>query len=238
MLNMFRTLLHPSTGDYDFSIVTIHWPCVLVSMCVGVSLWLVWGSIRVTGCVWACYTDIVEPCRPQMTVLRMRIECWISKTTDAHSEHAIVIALLPQQWLHERAAVWYVHRLSCRSCPEGPAAPWKEQVRPKLEPANLWDACPNGTWKDFLVTWHSLLSEFCFISFVRPVSLCCEVYAYLYTHLTVYRLYMCYRCYQITLRWNIFRQVGSNAKFWLDVYRWDTRLAVTGRIRVIGQSSF
>ena len=96
------------------------------------------------------YTDIVELGRPRMTVLRMRIECWISKATDAHSEHAIVIALLPQQWLHERAAVWYVHRLSCRSCPEGPAAPRKEIFRPKSEPANLWDACPNGTWKDSL----------------------------------------------------------------------------------------
>ena len=40
-----------------------------------------------------------------MTVLRMRILFWISKATEAHSEHAIVIALLPQQWLHERAAV-------------------------------------------------------------------------------------------------------------------------------------
>ena len=40
-----------------------------------------------------------------MTLLRMRIACWISKATDAHSEHAIVIALLPQQMLDERAAV-------------------------------------------------------------------------------------------------------------------------------------
>jgi len=49
MLNMFRTLMHPSSGACDFSIVSPHWPCVLVSMCVGVSVWLGWGGIRVAG---------------------------------------------------------------------------------------------------------------------------------------------------------------------------------------------
>ena len=41
MLNMFRTLIHPSPGACDFSIVSPHWLCVLVSVCVGVSVWLV-----------------------------------------------------------------------------------------------------------------------------------------------------------------------------------------------------
>jgi len=41
MLNMFRTLIHPSSGACDFFIASLHWLCVLVSMCVGVSLWLV-----------------------------------------------------------------------------------------------------------------------------------------------------------------------------------------------------
>jgi len=40
MLNMFRTLIHPSSGGCDFSIVSPHRLCVLVSMCVGVSVWL------------------------------------------------------------------------------------------------------------------------------------------------------------------------------------------------------
>jgi len=34
MLNMFRTLIHPSSGACDFSIVSPHWSCVLVSICV------------------------------------------------------------------------------------------------------------------------------------------------------------------------------------------------------------
>ena len=49
MLNMFRTLIHPSSGACDFSIVSPHWLCVLVSMCVGVSVWLSSGGILVAG---------------------------------------------------------------------------------------------------------------------------------------------------------------------------------------------
>ena len=35
------------------------------------------------------------------------------QATDTHSEHVILIAFPPQQWLHERASVLYVHFLSC-----------------------------------------------------------------------------------------------------------------------------
>jgi len=49
MLNMFRTIIHPSSGACDFPIVSPHGLCVLVSMCVGVSVWLGWGGIRVAG---------------------------------------------------------------------------------------------------------------------------------------------------------------------------------------------
>jgi len=49
MLNMIRTLIHPSSGACDFSIVSLHWSCVLVLMCVGVSVWLDWSGIRVAG---------------------------------------------------------------------------------------------------------------------------------------------------------------------------------------------
>jgi len=49
MLNMFWTLIHPSSGACDFSVVSPHWSRVLVSMCVGVSVWLGWGGIRVAG---------------------------------------------------------------------------------------------------------------------------------------------------------------------------------------------
>jgi len=41
VLNMFRTLIHPSSGACKFPIVSPHCLCVLVSMCVGVSVRLV-----------------------------------------------------------------------------------------------------------------------------------------------------------------------------------------------------
>ena len=48
-ITTFRTLIHPSSGACDFSIESPHWSCILVSMCVGVSLWLGWGGIHVAG---------------------------------------------------------------------------------------------------------------------------------------------------------------------------------------------
>jgi hypothetical protein len=41
--------------------------------------------------------NIVEPDRPQMTTLCMRIACWILKATNAHSEYVIIIAFPLQQ---------------------------------------------------------------------------------------------------------------------------------------------
>jgi hypothetical protein len=58
-------------------------------------------------------------------------------------------------------------------------------------------------------------------------------YVYRYSYLTAWRLYLNYRCYQITLR----TQIGSGAKCWLDISDWGTDLAVTGRIRDIGQNA-
>jgi hypothetical protein len=46
---------------------------------------------------------IVEPDRSQMTIRRMRIESWILKTTNSHTEYVIHIAFLMQQSLHEGA---------------------------------------------------------------------------------------------------------------------------------------
>jgi len=44
------------------------------------------------------------------------------------------------------------------------------------------------------------------------------------------------RYYQIILRVNIFSQIGSAAKCRLHIYNWGAGLAVTGRIRDIGQN--
>jgi len=49
--------------------------------------------------------NIVVPGRPQMTIWRMRIACWVPKATNTHLEYVILIAFPLQKWLHERAAV-------------------------------------------------------------------------------------------------------------------------------------
>jgi len=47
VLNMFRALIYPSSGACDYS---VDIGCIVLgSMCVGVSVWLVWGGIRVAG---------------------------------------------------------------------------------------------------------------------------------------------------------------------------------------------
>jgi len=43
--------------------------------------------------------------RPQMTIRRMRIACWIPKATNTHSKYVTLIAFPLQQWLHERASM-------------------------------------------------------------------------------------------------------------------------------------
>jgi len=48
------------------------------------------------------WKNMVEQCRPQITIWRMRIVCWITKATGIHSEYGIPIAFLLQQWLHKR----------------------------------------------------------------------------------------------------------------------------------------
>jgi hypothetical protein len=96
-----------------------------------------------------------------------------------------------------------------------------------------------GTRKDFLGARHSLLSHFLFlISFARPAFQHCEEHVYAPTYLTVYRLYMNYRCYQIICycEWNIFTQIGSSAKCCVDIYHGGAGLSVAGRIRDIGQN--
>jgi hypothetical protein len=51
------------------------------------------------------WKNIVVPDKPQMTIWRMRIACWITKAKGTHSEYVTLIASPMQQRLHERASV-------------------------------------------------------------------------------------------------------------------------------------
>ena len=61
------------------------------------------------------WKNIAEAGRPQMTIWRMRIACWVLKAKNTHSEYAILIAFPLQQWLHEGASLLRHYPL-CLSC--------------------------------------------------------------------------------------------------------------------------
>jgi hypothetical protein len=66
------------------------------------------------------WKNIVKSDRPQKTIWRMGIECWITKATDTHSEYVIFIVFFPlHQWLHEWDRVLrytYIVRECVRTC--------------------------------------------------------------------------------------------------------------------------
>ena len=45
MLNMFRMLIHPSSGTCDLSVELFHGLYCSGSVCVGVTLWFGWGGV-------------------------------------------------------------------------------------------------------------------------------------------------------------------------------------------------
>jgi len=59
------------------------------------------------------WKNIVEPVWPQMTVWRMRVACWIPKSTNTHSDCVILIAFPLLQWWHERASKLRSRHIAC-----------------------------------------------------------------------------------------------------------------------------
>ena len=59
------------------------------------------------------WKSIVEPGRPQMTIWRMRIACWIPKAKLKHFEYVLVVAFPLQQLLHERFTVLRFTYIDC-----------------------------------------------------------------------------------------------------------------------------
>jgi hypothetical protein len=51
------------------------------------------------------WNNIVQPGRPQITIRRMRIVCWLTKATNIHSEYVIIIGFPRQQWLCYHASI-------------------------------------------------------------------------------------------------------------------------------------
>jgi hypothetical protein len=55
---------------------------------------------------WDNVEKFLESDRPQM-IWRMRIACYVPKTTNTDSEHVTLIPFPLQQWLHDRASMFF-----------------------------------------------------------------------------------------------------------------------------------
>ena len=59
------------------------------------------------------WKNIVERCRSQMTIWRMRIACWIPNAIKTHSQYVIYNDFPLQKWLHERASMLRYKYIAC-----------------------------------------------------------------------------------------------------------------------------
>jgi len=69
MLNIFRMLIHPSSGACDLFVELFHELYCSGSMCVGVTVWFGWG-----GVVSECRLPDTTPPQPNHTVTPTHIE--------------------------------------------------------------------------------------------------------------------------------------------------------------------
>ena len=64
--------------------------------------YLIFENRSIYEIVWK---NVVEPGRPQMIILSMRIICWVTKATSTLSECVMLIAFQRQRWLRERLSM-------------------------------------------------------------------------------------------------------------------------------------
>ena len=57
------------------------------------------------------WKNILERCRLQITIWRMRFVSWISKAINTNKGCVIFISFPPQKWLQERASVFTLYVL-------------------------------------------------------------------------------------------------------------------------------
>jgi hypothetical protein len=67
------------------------------------------------------WNNTVERDKPQMTIWRMRIACWITKATNTHSEYVIFIAFTLQQWLYEGTSMLRYTYIACHATSPNPS---------------------------------------------------------------------------------------------------------------------
>jgi len=105
-LNMFWTLIYPSSGGYDFSVGLPHWSCVLGSMCIGVLVWLGWRGIRVAG--WSTCFRLLHGYHTNLTTPKHQHtsnqECTTSVVIQHNSRKLPMMDILMSEtrWAHRK----------------------------------------------------------------------------------------------------------------------------------------
>ena len=59
------------------------------------------------------WKNIVGTGRPQTTIRRMRIACWLPKATNKHSEYVTLTGFAQQGWFHEGPSVLRNMHFAC-----------------------------------------------------------------------------------------------------------------------------
>ena len=89
------------------------------------------------------WKNILEPGKPRMRVWRMRISCWINKTTDAHSKYVIGVLINPypdQEGNKLHSPHFMALGGSLPHSQESTTCPYPSQINPFLCPSHFWQA--------------------------------------------------------------------------------------------------
>ena len=107
--------------------------------------------------LWINWKNIVEPVRPQMTIWRLRIACWIIKTADTCSEYVIFIAFPLQQWLHDRSSMLRFKYIAClvSKWPQIQQSRWQCSV----DARQTQDTVCEWVWKNNCQVWFGLIIQ-------------------------------------------------------------------------------
>ena len=98
MLNMFRMLIHPSSGACDIFVELFHGLYCSGSMCVGVTLWFGWGGVVPTQQI-------------NRKLLRMDVltseTCWALNNEIKSKWHQVCLSLFNNQMMHGPTNIKY-----------------------------------------------------------------------------------------------------------------------------------
>ena len=75
-------------------------------------LYSITGFLFQKSCsLWDNVINIEKPDKPQMTIWRMQIECWVTKATDTHSEYIMLTVFRFSNGWRKASRCWFIRKL-------------------------------------------------------------------------------------------------------------------------------